>query len=148
MSVEVDRVREDWEINPGAMEIARAARGWRRRVSDIFWKRKYTVVALYSYLTGYAASMIGITYPVPMVTATTKVKGRIRGEFRLSGGWTIPKRDLKYLIEGPLMSQAGNEIVPAYTRLEKLKRRGAPVFKLVVAGVIAAILDLIIRMLF
>lgn len=143
---EIERVVEafdhDWYVDTKTKEIRRKQiTGWRRFV-DIVWKRKHTIFALYWWAKYNWATERLIVFEFPIRNDNMPIEGfPVKSE--LLGGWTISKRDLKYLTHGPLASEGLHKIlVPAslgWRRLFEVARQFAPLVSMAAGAVTVAV---------
>ncbi len=110
-----DRFNEDWELVFKTREIRRRKRNWLRVIRDFVWPRRHTVFVMYwwcnrLYTGSYEydqSTYMPFTFPLEhdnMPFPGHPVKYRLIS-------WRIPKRDMRYLIRGPLADAANNDVI-------------------------------------
>jgi len=110
-----ERFDKDWCFHPkNKLEIILKEKNWYHRFIDFLWPRKHTVYALYWWVKRNWSKygMMGKA-PYPIQGDNMPVKG-LPIKFELINGWTIPKKSLKRLYGGPLMSNGLTEVLVPY----------------------------------
>lgn len=102
---------EDWEFRATTKEIARKNKAW---YLDI-WPRQHQVKIMYLWIKINWSQFANRNLPFP-IDHNNAPKGPGQPVlYALLGGWTIPKNDLNYLMEGPLYSENWELLVPEKT---------------------------------
>ncbi len=102
-SREIERFREDWEIDFPKREIRRKERSIFRRVSDFLLRRRYPVIALYRFAQSELSTAEGIVISNFIERTKGSVAAGIPTWFEISKVWSIPNADLDTLVFGPLV---------------------------------------------
>lgn len=149
---EIDRVVAlfdlDWMIDVKTMEIRRKPRNFFQKIKDFFWPRRHSVFALYwwlkhQYHKNHRTELMAFTFPINhdnMPIPGYPMKYEIVGE------WSIPKKDLKYLIKGPLARISPSVVlVPHQIGFERIKSFAKAWGPVITA--IAMVLTIILRAL-
>jgi hypothetical protein len=101
----IEKVDQFWTIDFNNLEIRHKPIISRlKRFFNFFWKKKVTVMELYRWVQSRLADDVGIAYPIAMESDRVPIVGYPR-KFRLLNDWSIAKKDLKYIIDGPLSTQ-------------------------------------------
>ena len=142
----VDRFDLDWTIDVKTKEIKRKPRNIFQKAYDIFLPRRHNVFALYWWLKNQyhrkdRVNLMPFTFPVKhdnMPIPGYPVK------YEIIDGWSIPKKDLKFLVKGPLARISPPVIlVPhqiGFERIKSFAKAWGPVI-----AVIGALLTIILR---
>lgn len=102
-----------WYLDGATKEIRRKPLSLWETLTNVFWKKRYSVFALYHWATRKWCLKEFNCYLFPIDHDNTPIKG-FPMKYELQGGWSIPQDDLAYLIKGPLASEGLHEIlVPA-----------------------------------
>ena len=100
---------EDWELRPATREIARKNKSWFLQV----WPRQHKVPIMYLWIKFNWSQFSNSNLPFPLdYDNLPKTPGQ-PVLYAVLGGWTIPKRDLPYLTDGPLYGENWELLVPA-----------------------------------
>ncbi len=114
----------DWTIDVKTEQIKRKPRSILQRLRDIFWPRRHTVFALYWWLKNEyhrrdRTNLMAFTFPINhdnMPISGYPMK------YEIVGDWSIPKKDLRFLIKGPLARISPEELlVPHQIGYERIK---------------------------
>lgn len=136
-----ERFNKDWCFNPATKEIKLIDKIWYLRILDFLWPKKHTVYGLYWWVKHNWTKHNMMAYSYPIQGDNMPVKG-LPLKFELINGWSIPKKGLKRLYDGPLMSAGLDEILVPYesfsTKLVRWVKTGARVALLIIP-VIAAL---------
>jgi len=104
-------LNEYWQIVPKTQEIIRIKPiGFWNSVKDFFWKKKHTVWEFYWWIKQRWGQKDSIVYSYPIKSDNMPIRG-YHMKYQLTNDWTIPKKDLKYLKKGPLVTQDLNTIL-------------------------------------
>lgn len=110
-----------------------------QRLRQFLWRDKNTVWEFYVWLRHRQAEPDAMALPNQIDGDQVPVKG-FPSKYSLAGGWTIPLDDLKYLKDGPLVSEDRKEIlVPAslgWPRVLEALKQIAPIVT-IASGLIA-----------
>jgi len=123
---ETQRCKHSWELIPDQKLICRRGTSggnlWRGLFSFV---KPYPVLALYRMTKEeWLQHDQSFRFPLLHIPASEA--------FKLDNGWSVPKRDIKYLYRGPLWTEDGSTcLVPRYTGSEVAKR-WAGIWKLAV----------------
>jgi hypothetical protein len=109
----VGEFEASWYLDGVTKEIRRKPLSHWETLKNVFWKKRYSVFALYHWATRKWCLKEFNCYHFPIDHDNTPIKG-FSMKYELRGGWSIPQSDLAYLIRGPLASEGLHEIlVPA-----------------------------------
>ena len=110
---EIERFKDDWEINFPNKIIWRTKPGILIRVFEFFFPPKYPVIALYRFAQSHLGSEEGIVFSNFIERGKENEVAGVPSWFELAGDWKIPNEDIQLLRLGPLVR--GKEIlVPAF----------------------------------
>jgi hypothetical protein len=131
---------EDWYLDFATKEIRHKDAQGLRRLVDLLWRRRHKVFALYWWCKKQFAEPHAMAFPFPIRHDNMPIAG-FPVKYELQGGWTIPRRDLRYLLKGPLASENLSEVLVAHDlgwqRFLNLVRKFGPLGALVTfAGVL------------
>lgn len=143
---EIDKAYEqlntDWFVDTNTKEIRRRERTLVEGLSNFLWPNKHSVWQLYWWLR-----RLQIEHPImlalgnPIQSDNMPINGHPM-KYELQSGWTIPQADLKFLKDGPLMSEnLGKMLVPSSGGLRSVfgfAKQIAPLFT-IASGTIAII---------
>ena len=144
----VARFDLDWMIDLKTKKIKRKPGNIFQKVRDIFWPRRHSVFALYWWLKYLyhqkdRQNLMAFTFPINhdnMPIPGYPIK------YEIIGDWSIPKKDLRFLIKGPLARIAPEDVLVTHQiGLERIKSFAiawGPVITLIAGG-----LTIIIRVL-
>jgi hypothetical protein len=128
-----------WRLDFATKEIRRKPISRFQQLRQFLWREKNTVWEFYVWLRHRQAEPDAMAFPNQIDGDQIPVKG-FPTKFSLSGGWTIPLDDLKYLKNGPLVSEDLKEIlVPAsrgWPRVLEALKQVAPIVT-IASGLIA-----------
>jgi hypothetical protein len=128
-----DEVAQSWYADLTTKELRRKPLIGIWRVVDFFWKQKLPVWKFYWWLAYRSADAEMMPLGNPIQSDNMPIKG-FPMKYELQSGWTIPKKDLKYLSDGPLATQGlQNILVPAalgWPRVLEVVKQYAPVITL------------------
>lgn len=114
MTIEEEEAKfgRDWEVDFSKLELRRKKLGFFRTAKEFFWRTRYPVLALYRWARTREDNFDVMTYPHIVNSDNLPPIPGLPTRIELNEGWSIPDRDLRYLIFGPLTK--GNTIlVPA-----------------------------------
>lgn len=107
----IKNVAKDWEVRTTTLELARKTKSRFWKFINLFWKRKVKVMALYFWVDELFTQPNMMSYPLPLDHDNIRKPSNMPYIFTLKSGWTIPEKDLKYLYDGPLLSENGAVLV-------------------------------------
>jgi hypothetical protein len=99
-----------WYADPKTLEIRRKPLTCWQIIINLFWKNRHKVSDLYWWVSKNWANQQLAVYPIAIEHDNIPAPGFPRKHI-MRGGWSIPKKDLKYLYEGPLFDQLGTQIL-------------------------------------
>jgi len=136
-------VSEYWYLDFSSKEIRRKNQSLFSTIKHIFKKEKHTVWQFYVWIRHRQAESDAMAFPNQIRGDSIPIKGQ-PNKYKLSGGWTIPSKDLSFLTHGPLVSEFNNEIlVPAKTKWERFVEfiKRAKIIIVVIISIISAIVS-------
>ncbi len=142
----VDRFDIDWTIDIKTKEIKRKRRNILQKVYDIFFPSRHSVFALYWWLKYQyhrkdRVNLMPFTFPIKH--DNMPIPGYPM-KYEIIDGWTIPKKDLKFLVKGPLARISPSVVlVPhqiGFERIKSFAKAWGPIITIT-----AAILTIILR---
>jgi hypothetical protein len=99
-----------WLADPNTLEIKLKPFKWWQPIVNLFWKKRHKVSDMYWWVSKNWATDQMIAYPDAIEHDSIPSRDFPR-KYRMKGGWTIPKKDLQFLYEGPLLDEVGNQIL-------------------------------------
>lgn len=99
-----------WYTDLKTKELRRRPLVGLPRLLNFFWKKRHTVWQFYWWLTYRRAEEDMIPLSNPIQSDNMPIKG-FPIKYELLGGWTIPRKDLKYLKNGPLAAEGLQQIL-------------------------------------
>lgn len=96
-----------WSIDYKTKEIRRVLpKNWKQKLSHFFWKKRNTVEELFWWVDRYFANNMQetIVEMLPIKCDGMEIEG-FPMKYKLSSGYKIPTKELKYLKNGPLASE-------------------------------------------
>ncbi|TYA78534.1 hypothetical protein [Seonamhaeicola marinus] len=106
-----------WFLDYKTKEIRRRLpENWKQKLGNFFWKKRNTVEELFWWVDRYFANNMEATIveAFPIKCDGMEIKG-FPMKYKLSSGYKIPKKELKYLKNGPLANEALNEILVTHS---------------------------------
>ncbi len=101
---------KQWYIDKQTSEIRHNKLDWTSKFIDFFWRKKHTVSDLYWWTSRNWSNTKMIDYEIPIKHDDVSIQGFPR-KYQLINKWTIPENDLKYLYNGPLVDESGQNIL-------------------------------------
>jgi len=114
---DIELLAHDWEVFIPTLELRRKAKKGIWRYINRVWRRKHKVKTLYLWVAETFAQLQMMSHVVPLTHDNIQKPKNMPFIFALQGGWTIPKRDLRTLTHGPLLSETGDLLVKGGGRL-------------------------------
>ena len=108
---EIELLANDWEAHTPTSELRGKTKNDIWWLIDKIWRRKHEVKTLYLWSAEFFARPHMGSYTVPLTHDNLKKPKDVPFMFALTGGWTIPERDLQTLTYGPLLSESGQLLV-------------------------------------
>lgn len=102
-----------WSIDYKTKEIRRVLpQNWKQKLSHFFWKKRNTVEELFWWADRYFAKNMQetIVEMSPIKCDGMEIEG-FPMKYKLSSGYKIPTKELKYLKNGPLASETLDKIL-------------------------------------
>ncbi|MEW8178552.1 MAG: hypothetical protein AB2754_15835 [Candidatus Thiodiazotropha endolucinida] len=109
---------DNWYTDPSTMEIRHRELNLFEKAIGLFWKRKYKVSDMYWWSSWKWYGWDMMPYPDAVKHDDIPIKGFPR-KHQLVNGWSIPKEDLNYLYDGPLIDEHGSLLVKHQSNLQK-----------------------------
>ena len=114
----VDSFDKDWMIDMKIKQIKQKPKKWWEEVWFYLFPRKHTVFALYWWLKNkfhgeHREELMPLIFPIEhdnMPIPGHPIK------YKMVEGWTIRKRDLRYLNKGPLARVSSGQILVPYEK--------------------------------
>ena len=100
----IQSVGSRWYLDFDTQEIRRKRMTLFQLLRHVLWPVKNTVWEFYVWLRHRQAEEDATLFSNQINTDQVPIKGFPR-KYALAGGWTIPESDLKYLRDGPLVSE-------------------------------------------
>jgi len=135
----VELFERDWMLSFKPLQIRRKPRNILQKARDLFAPRRHTVFGMYWWLKHKfhkpePEQLIG--YRFPIVHDNMPLPG-YPIKYELIGGWHIPKKDLRFLVNGPLARVSPAQVlVPhqiGFERVKSFAKTWAPLATLFVA---------------
>ena len=98
----------DWELRPATREIARKNKSGLLPI----WPRQHKVPIMYLWIKINWSQFSNSNLPFPLDHDNLQKASGQPVLDGLLGGWSIPKRDLPYLTDGPLYGESWDWLVP------------------------------------
>lgn len=109
-----------WCLDGNTKEIRLKRISLGRRIMNFFWKKRFTVFAMYHWAKHKWISSEFNRYHFPIDHDNMPIHG-FPMKYELRGGWSIPKRELSFLSKGPLAAEGLHPIlVPAHIGWQKI----------------------------
>ena len=141
MNEEAAQFELDWYFDTNTKEIRHRELRFIEKLTDIIWRRRHRVRAMYWWVKYNWATEKLIVFHFPLRHDNMPIPG-FPMKSELQGGWTIPESDLKCLRDGPLASENLTRLlVPAdlgWRQLFKTAKQFAPVIT-IVAGTVTVL---------
>jgi len=115
---QIDDFEKGWYADPSTSEIRHKKLSKFQKFLNLFWKKKYKVSDMYWWSSWKWYGWNMMPYADAVKHDDIPIKGFPR-KYQLVNGWSIPKEDLDYLYEGPLIDENGNILVKHQSGLQK-----------------------------
>ncbi len=139
----IQSVGSRWYLDFDTQEIRHKPMTLFQWLRHVLWPVKNTVWEFYVWSLHRQAKEDAILFPIQIIADQVPIKGLPR-KYALTGGWTIPESDLKYLRDGPLVSEDLKDVlVPdarGWLRIVDFFRQVAPVVS-ILSGLVAIAAD-------
>jgi len=104
------QVGEYWFVDLNTKELRRKSLSGFKWFTNLFWKKRHSVWEFYWWIRYRQAEPDMTAFENPIHSDNLPILG-FPMKYELLNGWTIPKDDLKYLVNGPLASEGLSEIL-------------------------------------
>lgn len=102
-----------WYLDGSSQEIKLKPFSLGRKIQNLIWKKRFTVFAMYHWAKDKWHSSKFNRYDFPIDHDNMPIQG-FPTKYELRGGWSIPKRELTFLVKGPLAAEGLHPVlVPA-----------------------------------
>ena len=127
---------ENWENDYTNKQIVRKPRSVTKAVWETIIGKKFSVFAMYWWVKkDRLNNRTSRKFDIPLRHDNTPIKG-LPIKYELQGGWTLKDEDLRFLKDGPLISEGNpDEVLVGFdqgtSKITRLAREWAPLITIV-----------------